>query len=181
MQWDAHGASKCELFPKFNISNINLNQNYDSYYLRLATMSPKFTLFGRWGLFKVQPCCKFGTLGQSRKYWFFNGAIPASFSFFLFFLDSKWQIITFKDFFWQCWDLNYGSLVLEATALPTAPQPPPDLENNDWSVTRGSSFQRLLLSITPEREHKDILEGKAGSRTTLRHWLSIWAPFFVHW
>lgn len=34
-------------------------------------------------------------------------------------------------------------------------------------------FQRLLLSITPEKEQKDILEGKPGSRTSTSHWLSL--------
>ncbi len=34
-------------------------------------------------------------------------------------------------------------------------------------------FQRLLLSITPEKEQKDIIEGKTGARTSSKHWLSL--------
>ena len=34
-------------------------------------------------------------------------------------------------------------------------------------------FQRLLLSITPEKEQKDIIEGKPGTRATLDHWISL--------
>ena len=36
-----------------------------------------------------------------------------------------------------------------------------------------SLFQRLLLSITPEKEQKDIIEGKPGTRATLDHWISL--------
>ena len=34
-------------------------------------------------------------------------------------------------------------------------------------------FQRFLLSITPEKEQKDIIEGKPGSRASINHWISL--------
>ena len=34
-------------------------------------------------------------------------------------------------------------------------------------------FQRLLLSITPESEHKDIIDGKEGARTKAAHWFNL--------
>ncbi len=34
-------------------------------------------------------------------------------------------------------------------------------------------FQRLLLSVSPSREEKDILEGKAAPRASIWHWLEI--------
>ena len=48
----------------------------------------------------------------------------ASFSLFLSFLLYNWQIK-----FCQCLELNCRSLMLEATALPTEPQPLPKIPN----------------------------------------------------
>ena len=48
------------------------------------------------------------------------------------------------------------------------------LSYNAIKLSRFSySFQRLLLSITPEKEQKDIIEGKPGARATLDHWISL--------
>ena len=35
------------------------------------------------------------------------------------------------------------------------------------------TFQRFLLSITPEKEQQDIIDGKPGKRANLNHWISL--------
>lgn len=44
------------------------------------------------------------------------------------------------------------------------------------------TFQRLLLSITPEAEHYKILETEETPRLDWKHWLHVWArsSAFVH-
>ena len=59
---------------------------------------------------------------DQRSVFFLNGPFPASFSLFLSFL----QTVNSKKMFnksCQWLDSNLGPLILEATALPTAPQP----------------------------------------------------------
>ena len=38
---------------------------------------------------------------------------------------------------------------------------------------KGNFGQKLLLSISPEKEEKDILEGKFATRKGIWHWISI--------
>lgn len=38
---------------------------------------------------------------------------------------------------------------------------------------RGGLKRRLLLSMSPEKEEKDILEGKTATRTSIWHWISL--------
>ena len=80
---------------------------------------------------------EFFMLGWNSKSWsitltnisfhFLNRPITASLSLFSSFLNCNWQISTFKILYWVCWDSNHGSLVSEATTLPTALQPRPSL------------------------------------------------------
>ncbi len=38
---------------------------------------------------------------------------------------------------------------------------------------KGTFKQRLLLSITPEKEQQDIIDGKPGTRASMKHWISL--------
>lgn len=38
---------------------------------------------------------------------------------------------------------------------------------------KGTFSQRFLLSITPEKEQQDIIDGKPGKRANLNHWISL--------
>ena len=62
---------------------------------------------------------------------FFKRAFPGL--FFFIFVFSGLQLtdthVRKQIYHCRCWDSNHGSLVLEATALPTAPQPRPSLSN----------------------------------------------------
>jgi len=41
------------------------------------------------------------------------------------------------------------------------------------SVRKDCLFQRLLLSMSPKRDEKDIIEGKGASRANIWHWISL--------
>ena len=83
---------------------------------------------------------------------------PAYFSLFLSFLESNWQISTFKiSRLCRCWDSNRRSLISEATALPTAPQPQQSLTaqsfTNRFEFVKGPAWKHsgafFSLSFEP--------------------------------
>ena len=66
----------------------------------------------------------FKRASNSIKYSFLNGPFPATF-LYICLLRIAIDRYTFENFYYICWDSNRGSLVSEATNLPTAPQPRP--------------------------------------------------------
>ena len=65
-------------------------------------------------------------------YLFLNGPFPASFFFIFVFSIQLTENVEYK--FWWWLDSNYGLLVFEVTALPTEPQPLPNLWHNHPSA-----------------------------------------------
>ena len=87
------------------------------------------------------------TIAQTTLVFLKNGPFPSSFSLFLSFqytVDSK-QIFNKYIYFCQWLDSNRGPLVLEATALPTEPQP---LPNTLGTLSNHSHLVRTHL-LTP--------------------------------
>ena len=85
--------------------------------------------FGRWGFDSHASSFRPTSI-------FYKGAIPATFFFIYVFLV---QLTLNNVQYTFCWwlDSNRGSLVLEATALPTVPQPLHNFENwLRWNQTR---------------------------------------------
>ena len=92
-----------------------------------------------------KPDLYFMGLGLDDHITFFKWAHPGLFFFiFVFSIISNWQIN-----FCQCWDLNHGSLVSEATALPTVPQPQPnDQISYHLSHSRARALNCLIIAVS---------------------------------
>ena len=125
-------------------------------------------------------------------------AIPGLFFLYFFLFDTDSIQLIVNIFGWW-WDLNFGSLVLQLTTLPTEPQPPPppsdeiivasDINTQEgmlpfslcqkllWKMENGcSSFSSTMITIAPPR---DMQRNRNISVTRLGDFLTFLATTFL--